>query len=121
MSQAIRLATTAPWSQFLPNRPLVGKPSADNANLAPHNFCGLSKVSASAGRFSDHKKGISSFLRRFAAVFRPAAPAASPSRKEGSSGAGDCGNVAEKNPAANPGTMPPREARFRKTLVVDRG
>jgi hypothetical protein len=44
------------------------------------------------------------------AVFRPPAPAAVPGRKEGPSGAGDCGDVAEKNFAANPGTVPPREA-----------
>jgi hypothetical protein len=81
------------------------------------NFTGFSAALSLAGRCSDHKKGISPFPRRLAAVSGPSALAAFPSREEGRSNAGDCRGVAQKSFEANPSTTPPREARFRKTSV----
>lgn len=85
------------------------------------SFTRLAAVVPLAGRCSDHNRDISPFIGRYGAVSDPSALAAFPSREERQSSAGDCGNVAQKSYRANASTTPPREARFRKTSVVDRG
>src|SRR5258707_10512317 len=85
------------------------------------NSAGLSAFLPPAGRCSDHKQRISPLVGRCRAVSDPRALAAFQSRKEGRSSARDCRGVAQKSFEANPGTTPPRETRFLKTSVVDRG
>src|SRR5260370_25833001 len=78
------------------------------------NSAGLSEVLTLAGRCSDHKKGISPFVRRCGAVSDPRAPAAFPSKEEGRSSAEDGGDMAQETFVAILSTTPPRASRFRK-------
>src|SRR5260370_27897991 len=101
-------------SQYLRNRPIVGRPSMVDANVAPPNSAGHSEMLPLAGRCSDHKQGISPFVRRCGAVSDPRAPAAFPSREERRSSAEDGGDMAQETVVAILSTTPPRVTRFRK-------
>ena len=90
---------------------------ADEARL---QMPSVAEVLSLAGRCSDHKQGISPFVRRCGAVSDPRAPAAFPSREEGRSSAEDGGDMAQETVVAILSTTPPRVTRFRKTLVVDK-
>src|SRR5260370_16438772 len=78
------------------------------------NSAGLSEVLTLAGRCSDHKKGMSPFVRRCGAVADRRAPAAFPRREEGRSSAEDGGDMAQETFVAILSTTPPRASRFRK-------
>jgi hypothetical protein len=93
----------------------------DHSDVARLSLPSVAEVLSLAGQYSDHQKVISPFPRRLAAVSDPSARAAFPSREEGRPSPGECGTVAQKSYRANPSTTPPREARFRKTSVVDKG
>ncbi len=93
----------------------------DDADVAGLKLLSITKVLRLAGRCSDHKKGISPLQHRLGAVFGPSALAAFPSRPEGRSSAGDCGDVAQENFAAHPRHYAASANTLPKSSVVDRG
>ena len=80
----------------------------------------VAEVLSFAGRCSDHNKGISPFPRRIAPVLALPNWPLFRAEKKGDSVL-KTGGVTRKNFRATPSTMPPRQTRFLKTSVVDRG